>query len=87
MTTASMYRDVYNSIPFSRVEFNHYPNYRHDATMEFLFNQMRPTLMNRNTSAVSHDYYGPMYSSYMGYPYYDPPAYPFSYGLRIHRSR
>lgn len=84
---AQLYRDVYKTIPFSRVEFNHNPTYRHDATMEFLFNQMRTTIINRNTTSAGYDYYAPLSGGYLGYPYYDPPAYPFSYGLRIHRSR
>ena len=41
------YREVYNSIPFSRAEYDANPSYRHDATMEFLFGQMRPTVVHR----------------------------------------
>lgn len=44
---AQLYRETYNSIPFSRAEFDANPSYRHDATMEFLFGQMRPTVINR----------------------------------------
>lgn len=44
---AQLYREIYNSIPFSRAEFDANPSYRHDATMEFLFGQMRPTVINR----------------------------------------
>src|SRR5205823_3447861 len=50
----AMYRDVYASIPFNRAEYNAYPSYRHDATMEFLFNQMRPTMIQRGTTNVYH---------------------------------
>ena len=35
------YFEVYNSIPFSRTEYRANPNYRHEATMEILFGQMR----------------------------------------------
>ncbi|HET6426272.1 MAG TPA: hypothetical protein VFG20_21450 [Planctomycetaceae bacterium] len=45
-----LYREVYNSIPFSRAEFNANPSYRHDATMEFLFGEMRPTVIHRQPS-------------------------------------
>ncbi len=44
---SQLYRTVYNSIPFSRAEYEANPSYRHDATMEFLFGQMRPTVIHR----------------------------------------
>ena len=75
----AQYRDIYFSIPFNRAEYNANPSYRHDATMEFLFNQMRPTVIQRGTTNV--------YQYDMNGGYYDPPYYPYSYGLRIHRSR
>lgn len=37
------YTDAYRSIPFSRAEYLANPGYRHDAAMEILFGQMRPT--------------------------------------------
>ncbi len=87
VTQAALYREVYNAIPFSRVEYNSYPNYRHDATMELLFGQMRPTVINRNTGYVNpySTNYGLNYG--IGYGNYDLPYYPFGYGLRIHQSR
>ena len=78
----ALYRDIYNSIPFSRAEYNANPSYRHDATMEFLFNQMRPTVIQR-TTAMANDYN--YHDSLYFYP--QQPYYPYSYGLRIHRSR
>lgn len=36
------YADVYNSVPFSQAEYLANPGYRHEATMEILFNQLRP---------------------------------------------
>ena len=36
------YRRVYASIPFSRAEYDAYPGYRHEATMELLLGQLRP---------------------------------------------
>ena len=80
-TLAANYRDVYFSIPFIRSQYNANPTYRHDATMEFLFNQMRPTVINRTTTNVIN------YDSNVEPWYWDPPYYPYSYGLRIHRSR
>lgn len=47
MVRVQSYRAVYDSIPFSRAEYEANPSYRHDATMEFLFNQMRPTVIQR----------------------------------------
>jgi hypothetical protein len=88
MPQTAHYRDVYNSIPFIRAEYRANPSYRHDATMEFLFNQMRPTVIQRGTTNVyqyDHDAYG--WGGLGGYYPYDPPYYPYGYGLRIHRSR
>ena len=79
------YRDIYFSIPFIRAEYDANPSYRHDATMEFMFNQMRPTVIQRGTTNVNHYDRGYGYDGY-GFGW-DPPYYPFSYGLRIHRSR
>jgi|GEM_PF-4600573 len=42
------YESVYQSIPFRRAEYLANPSYRHDATMEFMFGQMRPTVVNKN---------------------------------------
>jgi hypothetical protein len=36
------YAEVYRSIPYSRTEYVANPSYRHDATMEVLFGQLRP---------------------------------------------
>ena len=37
----SAYSRIYNSIPFSRVEYDANPNYRHDSTMEILTGNAR----------------------------------------------
>jgi hypothetical protein len=37
------YDDVYRSIPFNHTEYLANPSYRHEATMEILFGQLRPT--------------------------------------------
>lgn len=44
---AQAYQAIYDSIPFSRAEYEANPSYRHDAAMELLFGQMRPTVINR----------------------------------------
>ncbi|WP_157605181.1 hypothetical protein [Schlesneria paludicola] len=85
---AQLYRDIYFGLPFLRAEYNANPSYRHDTTMELLFNQMRPTVIQRGTTNVNN--YGPYgggYGAGYGYGSWDPPYYPFSYGLRIHHSR
>ena len=37
------YSEVYNSIPFRRSEYLANPSYRHDATIELMLGQIRPT--------------------------------------------
>lgn len=37
------YSEIYRSIPFSRAEYDADPTYRHNATMELLLKQLRPT--------------------------------------------
>ncbi len=41
------YKTVYNAIPYSRAEYLANPGYRHEATMEFLFGEMRPTTIHK----------------------------------------
>ncbi len=36
------YAEIYNSIPYSRAEYFANPAYRHEATMEIMFGQLRP---------------------------------------------
>lgn len=72
-----LYPQVYNAIPFSRAEYQANPSYRHDATMEFLFGQMRSTVIQRGTTVVNHrDPAGyapsPVYSPYGFNSYYYP---------------
>lgn len=47
------YRKVYDAIPFSRAEYDANPGYRHDAAMEFLFGQLRPTVIHRGHTTVT----------------------------------
>lgn len=53
------YAEVYNSIPFSRTEYLANRDYRHEATLEILFGQLRPKTVVRSaaplgTSRVSY---------------------------------
>ncbi|WP_437226300.1 hypothetical protein SH661x_004512 [Planctomicrobium sp. SH661] len=41
------YDAVYKSIPYRRAEYLANPSYRHDTTVEILFGQMRPTVVNK----------------------------------------
>lgn len=41
------YEDVYRSIPYNYTEYLANPGYRHDATMEILFGELRPTTIVR----------------------------------------
>ncbi|MCA9098719.1 MAG: hypothetical protein KDA36_10040 [Planctomycetaceae bacterium] len=40
---AVSYIEAYNSVPFSRTEYEANPGYRHEAAMEIMFRQLRPT--------------------------------------------
>ncbi len=39
------YREIYNSIPFSRAEYDANPGYRHQATMEIMLGQLHPIVV------------------------------------------
>ena len=41
------YLEIYRSIPFSRAEYLANPSYRHEATMEILMGQLRPTVIHK----------------------------------------
>ena len=81
LALVQLYPLVYSAIPFSRAEYEANPSYRHDATLEFLFGQMRPTVIQRGTTVVNHRYPNatmpsPAYSPYGFNSYY----YPFHNG-------
>ncbi len=44
---AADYEAVYKSIPYSRAEYLANPAYRHEATMEILFGELRPTVIHK----------------------------------------
>jgi|GEM_PF-4633806 len=48
---ADEYRRIYESIPYRRTEYLANPGYRHDATLERLFGQLRPTVIQRTDHA------------------------------------
>jgi hypothetical protein len=70
------YEDVYNSIPYHRSDAAVNPGYRHDATMEILFGELRPTTIVRNSTIPATQ---PVYSRpFYGYGAYG--IYPWRYG-------
>ncbi len=48
------YRRIYNAIPFVRSEYEANPSYRHEATMEILFGQLRPQVNVKRPTTLSH---------------------------------
>lgn len=52
--SAADYRRIYQSIPFSRAEYNVNPSYRHDSTMEILTGNARhQTTLQHSTVPVA----------------------------------
>ena len=45
--TTRDYRAAYNAVPYRRAEYLANPSYRHDAAMEILFGELRPTVIHR----------------------------------------
>lgn len=82
-----LYREIYAAIPFDRAEYEANPSYRHEATLEFLFGQQRPMVIERRQIKV--DIQGlpgvfpamtyPLAVPAWWYPFYGP-------GYRVHRS-
>lgn len=66
------YREAYDSIPFSRVEYDANPSYRHDAAMELVFGVQRPTTIVKMpaiypqpaASPVEQNFFMGLYPSY-----------------------
>ncbi len=75
------YNQIYESIPYRQAEYLANPGYRHEATMEILFGQMRPTTVVKQYTprtihnpkpgltqpyrATPSDYYSYPWSGYM----------------------
>lgn len=83
------YRELYDSIPFSRAEYDANPSYRHDATLELLFGQLRPTVVQRQQTRVQVELpavtpppwaYNPYGMNALFYPFYQS-------GVRVYRGR
>ena len=55
------YQQVYDSIPYNRAEYLANPGYRHEATMEILFGQLRPTTVvkEHQPQVIENIEYGP----------------------------
>jgi hypothetical protein len=87
------YWTIYRSIPFLRSQYDANPSYRHDAAMELLTGNARPTVIHRDDTPNCAPY-GPaaapippyIYDVYLGQiptfvQRYLPPAIPFGYPL------
>lgn len=83
------YREVYDAIPFSRAEYDANPSYRHEAAMELLFGQLRPTVVHRQQTRIQVDLpavtpapwaYNPYGMNALYYPFYQS-------GVRVYRGR
>jgi hypothetical protein len=77
--TGMTYREAYASVPYSLTEYLANPGYRHDAAMEIMFGQMRPTTIQKNYTpqVIEEPEYSPyrpaLFNSPEGsfYPYVD----------------
>lgn len=73
--TPAEYREVYNSIPFSRSEYLANRDYRHEATMELLMGQLRPKTVVKFEGPSSDVRFSSSFQSLgprNGVPYYAP---------------
>ena len=79
--STAKYEEVY--------EYDANPSYRHDATMEFLFGQMRPTVIQRSTTRVDVNMPEALAYPGMGYPHlYNLPYFPwYTPGGRVYRGQ
>ncbi|OAI54326.1 hypothetical protein AYO47_03045 [Planctomyces sp. SCGC AG-212-M04] len=60
------YAQAYRAIPFNRAEYDANPSYRHEAAMELVFGQMRPTtIVKQMGGAPAAD--EPVYNPYQPY--------------------
>jgi hypothetical protein len=68
---AVLYGDVYRSIPYRRAEWDANPGYRHDATMELLTGNPRPTVQQLQVPYASPGFAPalPFGYGFGGYPY------------------
>ena len=59
------YAEAYRAIPFNRAEYDANPSYRHEAAMELVFGQMRPTTIVKQMGQPQVD--EPVYNPYQPY--------------------
>jgi hypothetical protein len=59
------YAEAYRAVPFNRAEYDANPSYRHEAAMEFVFGQMRPTTIVKQMGPPQTD--EPAYNPYRPY--------------------
>lgn len=66
------YLDAYFSVPFFRSEYNANPSYRHEAAMEILFGQLRPTTIQKiSPQPIAERYERSYYSGYTPFSYWN----------------
>jgi hypothetical protein len=59
------YAEAYRAIPFNRAEYDANPSYRHEAAMELVFGQMRPTTIVKQMGPPKEE--EPAYNPYQPY--------------------
>jgi hypothetical protein len=59
------YAEAYRAIPFNRAEYDANPSYRHEAAMELVFGQMRPTTVVKQMGPPKEDQ--PTFNPYQPY--------------------
>lgn len=66
---AMTYVEAYNAVPFSRAEYEANPSYRHEAAMELMFRQLRPTTILKQYTPRAFRYPDFYQYPYSRYPY------------------
>lgn len=75
------YAEAYNSISFSRAEYEANPSYRHEAAMELMLGAPRPTTYVRQTAPYFSRYPDFIRNRFQIYPY--PPSVPQSMNVNL----
>lgn len=63
---------AYNSVPFSRAEYDANPSYRHDAAMEMLTGQLRTKIVNQYPAPDPEPFVDPILNGTFLLPFSDP---------------
>lgn len=66
---AMSYAEAYRAVPFSRSEYEANPGYRHEAALELMFQQMRPTTVVKQYTPRAFRYPDFYQYPYARYPY------------------